>query len=282
MLRPFRVRQSVARRVEEPKKSVEVSAQLKRVPISLDELPTQRTRRGWMARTAVEAEALFACDDAMQDIFATARGGRDLRPEHLEEPCSKLIGSLAEVGVASWVDALRSHHDNTYRHCLVVTGVAVSFGQTLGFREADLARISVGGLLHDIGKALIPTELLDKNGALTEEERFIIETHPAKGREVMLKIGAFGPEVVDIVTSHHEFLDGSGYPNRMSGSEISDIIRLTTIADIYAALTEDRSYRPAMTAATALEILEGMGPKLDVPIVRAFCRFIRQSFADAG
>jgi DNA polymerase-3 subunit delta' len=67
--------------------------------------------------------------------------------------------------------------------------------------------------------------LLDKNGALTDEERCIIETHPTKGREVMLKIGAFGPEVVDIVTSHHEFLDGSGYPNRISGSEISDIIR---------------------------------------------------------
>ncbi|MEO6841409.1 MAG: HD domain-containing phosphohydrolase, partial [Bradyrhizobium sp.] len=165
---------------------------------------------------------------------------------------------------------VRRHHEGTYQHCLLVTGVAVDFGLSLGLPRADIERLHSAAMFHDIGKAKIPLAVLDKPGRLDPEERAMIETHPAAGYDVLKGTEGISAEILDAVRHHHEFLDGSGYPDRICASSISDVVRILTISDIFAALIEDRRYKAAMPRDQAYEIIRSMQGKLEGPLVAAF------------
>ena len=162
------------------------------------------------------------------------------------------------------------HHSQTYQHCLLVTGVAAAFGQQIGLGEADRRRLSHAGMLHDIGKARIPLAILEKPGPLDPDEWAVMRKHPEYGRDALDTASDLSAEMLDIVVHHHEYLDGSGYPHRLQGKEISDFVRIMTISDVFGALIERRSYKPPLSADAAYQILLDMGPKLDRDLVRAF------------
>jgi HD-GYP domain-containing protein (c-di-GMP phosphodiesterase class II) len=125
-------------------------------------------------------------------------------------------------------------------------------------------------MFHDIGKAKIPLAILDKPGRLDAEERALIETHPGAGYDLLKGNPGISPEILDAVRHHHEYLDGSGYPDALCAASISDIVRILTISDIFAALIEYRHYKPTMPRERAYEILQGMRGKLEMPLVAAF------------
>jgi putative nucleotidyltransferase with HDIG domain len=166
--------------------------------------------------------------------------------------------------------AVGCHHQASYRHCLFVTGFAVAFAQHLGMREDDQRRLTRAALLHDVGKAFVPVAILDKQGKLSDEELALIREHPQRGYDALAAQGGFPAEMLDVVLHHHELLDGTGYPNGLAGNQISDIVRLTTIVDFYAALVEKRAYRMPFTHAKAFSTMEGMGGKLDQQLLQAF------------
>ena len=165
---------------------------------------------------------------------------------------------------------MRRHHEGTYQHCLLVTGTAVAFGLNLGLAKADIERLYSAAMFHDIGKAKIPIAVLDKPGQLDAQERALIQTHPAAGYDVLKGTRGISAEILDAVRHHHEYLDGSGYPDALCAENISDLVRVMTISDIFAALIEDRRYKPSMPRAQAYEILCGMRGKLEGPLVTAF------------
>jgi putative nucleotidyltransferase with HDIG domain len=183
---------------------------------------------------------------------------------------SKIADSIAEDGLSNWLTTVRRHHEGTYQHCLLVTGVAVDFGLSLGMAKADVERLHLAAMFHDIGKARIPLAVLDKPGRLDDRERALIETHPAAGYDVLKGTAGISPEILDAVRHHHEYLDGSGYPDGLCAESIADIVRILTISDIFAALIEARTYKPTMPRETAYEILLGMKAKLERPLVEAF------------
>ena len=164
----------------------------------------------------------------------------------------RIADNIAEDGLSNWLETVRRHHEGTYQHCLLVMGVAVDFGLSLGLAKADIERLHTAAMFHDIGKAKIPLAVLDKPGRLDPQERALIETHPAAGYDVLKGTSGISPEVLDAVRHHHEYLDGSGYPDALSAESISDIVRMMTIADIFAALIESRSYKPGMPRGTGL------------------------------
>jgi HD-GYP domain-containing protein (c-di-GMP phosphodiesterase class II) len=135
-----------------------------------------------------------------------------------------------------------------------------------------MERLGLAAMLHDIGKASIPLAVLDKAGRLSDEERKLIETHPALGFEALDRTPGISREILDVVRHHHEYLDGSGYPDGLCGESISDLTRIVTISDIFAALIERRSYKPTMSREKAFEILRSMHDKLEMPLVSAFRR----------
>jgi HD-GYP domain-containing protein (c-di-GMP phosphodiesterase class II) len=146
----------------------------------------------------------------------------------------------------------------------------VDFGLSLGLARLDIERMYSAAMFHDIGKARIPLAVLDKPGRLDAEERALIETHPAAGYDVLKGNAGVSPEILDVVRHHHEYLDGSGYPDKLGAASISDIVRMMTISDIFAALIEHRHYKPPMPREQAYEIIKGMQGKLEQPLVAAF------------
>jgi len=140
----------------------------------------------------------------------------------------------------------------------------------IGFASPDVKRLGMAATLHDVGKAHIPRSVLDKPGCLDRGEEEIMRRHPAIGYELLKDIPGIGPEILNGVRHHHEYLDGSGYPDALMAPQISDLVRLLTISDIFAALIESRPYRPIMSRQNAYKILCGMDGKLERSLVKAF------------
>lgn len=158
----------------------------------------------------------------------------------------------------------------TAGHSERVARLAVKTGKALGMSEDDLTALERGGLLHDIGKLAVPAEILDKHEELTDEEEELMRQHTRKGAEILEPIPAYA-EVIPIVEQHHEWFDGSGYPDGLAGEEIDLKARVFTIADVYDALTSERPYRDAMPEAEAVALIrERSGTHFDPRIVDVF------------
>lgn len=215
-------------------------------------------------------EAASAGAASIASMFAAAVSGAPIDIRSAKSAGGRIAESIAENGLSDWLTTVRRHHEGTYQHCLLVTGIAVDFGLSLGMASGDIERLYSAAMFHDIGKAKIPLAVLDKPGRLDDRERVLIETHPAAGYEVLKSSPGISPEILDAVRHHHEFLDGSGYPDALCAESITDIVRILTISDIFAALIEHRTYKPTMPRETAYEILQGMNGKLEKPLVEAF------------
>ena len=213
---------------------------------------------------------IAAAQAVMVKMFEKLPAGTPLRFSDILEAEGKILRAIKRTSLREWLGAVGRHHTDSYRHCLFVTGFAVAFAQHLGMREDDQRRLMRAALLHDVGKAFVPVAILDKPGKLTDGEMQVMRMHPRLGHDALSAEGSFPPEMLDVVLHHHELLDGTGYPNRLRGDQISDIVRLTTIVDIYSALVEKRAYRLPFTHARAFAVMEEMGGKLDRHLLQAF------------
>jgi putative nucleotidyltransferase with HDIG domain len=215
-------------------------------------------------------EAVSAGATAIASMFSAVLSGGPIDAAAAKGAGARIADSIAEDGLCSWLDTVRRHHEGTYQHCLLVTGITVDFALSLGLAKPDIERLYSAAMFHDIGKAKIPLAILDKPGSLDAQERELIETHPAAGYEVLKGNAGISPEILDAVRHHHEYLDGSGYPDALCAANISDIVRILTISDIFAALIEHRHYKPNMPREKAYEIIRSMRGKLEGPLVAAF------------
>src|SRR5580692_2863902 len=202
-------------------------------------------------------EAATAGAVAITSMFSAVLSGKPIDVGNAKDAGRRIADNIAEDGLSSWLTTVRRHHEGTYQHCLLVTGIAVDFGLRLGLAQLDIERLYSAAMFHDIGKARISLAVLDKPGRLDPEERALIETHPAAGYEALNGTAGISLEVLDAVRHHHEYLDGSGYPDAICGPAISDIVRILTICDIFAALIEHRHYKPTMPREQAYEIIRG-------------------------
>ncbi|HLI99716.1 MAG TPA: HD domain-containing phosphohydrolase [Bradyrhizobium sp.] len=218
---------------------------------------------------AVKAETVD-CAKAFASMFSAVKYGKSINLSEAEGVTSQIITSIEQNGLNAWLDNVRRYHEGTFQHCLLVTGVAVGFALDTGFVDLDVKRLGISATLHDIGKARIPLSILDKPGHLDAGEDAIMKSHPVIGYELLRDIPGISPEILDGVRHHHEYLDGSGYPDALAGEQISDLVRLLTISDIFAALIESRPYRPPMSRQSAYKILCSMDGKLETALINAF------------
>jgi putative nucleotidyltransferase with HDIG domain len=177
----------------------------------------------------------------------------------------------AAVMLARLVD---SKDDYTHGHSLRVADLAGAIGVHLGLGDEDMKTLRVGALLHDLGKIAIDTEILTKRGLLTTEERSSMERHSREGAAIVRRLKGYD-RVADIILSHHEKLDGSGYPEGLQGRMIPFLTRIVTVADTFDAITSTRSYHALIDQNTALDtIYEGRGSQFDARIVDALRKVI--------
>jgi putative nucleotidyltransferase with HDIG domain len=210
-------------------------------------------------------------------IFGAAGSGKVVKRTEVDEATTSVMAAIADAGIRQWLEIVWKYDDVTYQHCLSVTGLAAEFAASLRFTKSDQQHLIRGALLHDIGKAKIPPAILNKPGPLTSEERAVMRTHAGIGYALLREQGDYEPELLEVVLRHHELLDGSGYPDGLTGSQINDLVRLVTICDVYTALIERRPYRQMMSPAQAFQVLREMEGKLEGALVQAFAQVAEKS-----
>jgi response regulator RpfG family c-di-GMP phosphodiesterase len=170
----------------------------------------------------------------------------------------------------AFVETIEARDPYTKQHSASVSTYAMSIASASGCSQEEIAKLNVSGNLHDIGKIGIPDSILLKPGQLTDEEFEIIKKHPVIGSNIIGHFGMWTDEQ-SIIRHHHERLDGKGYPDRLKGEEIPLLSRMLSVADVYDALTTDRSYRKKMSDDVAVKIIrENAGGQFDPKIVDVF------------
>jgi putative nucleotidyltransferase with HDIG domain len=225
---------------------------------------------GWWVAHAVEVAGigLVGIPAALDLRHSTASRPLmgDLRAEDLVADEEAFLGGR----VHALMLRLAEKDGSTEGHTRRVATLAVQVGERLGLPADRLRLLALGGLLHDMGKLAVPDAILNKPGKLTDEEFGVIRGHPVWGRELLREIGGFPPLVLELVESHHERLDGKGYPNRAEAGRLDLEVRILTVADVYDALTADRVYRDAWPTERALKLLDDdAGSAFDAACVAA-------------
>jgi putative nucleotidyltransferase with HDIG domain len=219
------------------------------------------------ARRVAEGELSTRSGVSGEDEIGTLGIAFDAMTERLQRQNLATIKALTS--------AIDARDPYTMGHSLRVGQLAMEIGREMGLEETKLRHLEIGGYLHDIGKIGVRDAVLLKPGALDPEEREAIERHPSIGLEILAHV-ELPPDVIEFVGSHHEKLNGSGYPAHLHEEQISVVPRIAAVADIYDALTTDRPYRPGMGIPKALSILgeEADQGKLDHSVVAALERVI--------
>ncbi|MBQ9982966.1 MAG: HD domain-containing protein [Lachnospiraceae bacterium] len=188
-----------------------------------------------------------------------AQNDKEINLEELFSSANEIMaGETNTYHLMDILSNIRYFDDSTYAHSLNVAMLANVLGRWLHFGEKDLRTLTVAGMLHDIGKVLIPAEIIQKPGQLTEEEYQTIKTHPMQGYR-LLKRKNVDENIARAALLHHEKCDGSGYPLGLKGDKINDIAKIITIVDIYEAMTADRCYRDGLCPFHVIKMLEDEG-----------------------
>ncbi len=183
------------------------------------------------------------------------------------------IRNMFTQTVRALASAIDARDPSTKKHSEHVSGIAVEIGQVMSLSEQQLEQLEWAGLLHDIGKIGIRDDVLLKPERLTREERMLMNEHPAKGEEILKDVDQLANER-PLIRHHHEWYNGSGYPDRLIGEEIPLLARVLHVADAFEAMTASRPYRPIPLSTTeALEELHRYaGIQFDPNVVEAFAK----------
>jgi putative nucleotidyltransferase with HDIG domain len=211
------------------------------------------------------------------------RYAADLRETFKQERARSLQLSRSYTAtVRALAGAVEARDAYTGKHAERVAAYGIELARALGMARPEAPEIEFGFLLHDIGKVAIPDRILYKPGSLSDEERALMNRHPVIGAEIVSGI-EFLTEAAQVVRSHHERWDGSGYPDGLCGDEIPVAARVFAVADVFDALTTDRPYRPASTLAEARDIIRReSGSHFDPRVVDAFNAIDNETFIRIG
>jgi putative nucleotidyltransferase with HDIG domain len=201
--------------------------------------------------------------------FTKLRAQRNLAD--LQRRIARLENSFYDI-VGRWAQSIESKDAYTLGHCERVADYACALARDVGFDDITMFWFRIGALLHDVGKIAVPSEILNKPGRLTPEERTAMELHASAGATMLGDID-FPWDVIPMVRGHHERWDGTGYPDRLAGEGIALSARITCIADVFDALTTDRPYRAGFTREQALAMMAADSGKMFDPDL--FARFER-------
>jgi putative nucleotidyltransferase with HDIG domain len=194
--------------------------------------------------------------------LASLAMGNAARFAHLEEAFLQTVEVLA--------NALDSSDETTSGHAREVADIAAAVGRALGMGEEDLRTVELAGMFHDIGKAGVGTDIVNKPGPLSDKEMREMQRHPEIGASILAPVEFLRP-VLPIIHAGHERWDGRGYPDGLSGEDIPLAARVLFVCDAYHAMTSDRSYRKALSEDEALRRLqEAAGTQFDPNVIRVF------------
>ncbi len=210
---------------------------------------------------------------AVTSLFNEARMGKALDADS----CRPLVEDIAasvwrNPGAIVSLARLKTHDDYSYMHSMAVCALMVALGRQLGMDEAQAREAGLAGLLHDMGKAMMPLEVLNKPGKLTDAEFDIMKTHPRRGHDLLVEGRGVGPEVLDVCLHHHERPDGKGYPEGLAGAALTRIARMGAVCDVYDAITSNRPYKAGWDPADSIAKMASWKEQFDAEVFQAFVK----------
>ncbi|GFM84621.1 cyclic di-GMP phosphodiesterase [Pseudomonas cichorii] len=248
-------------------------------PVNKSKTPSSPPRQNQPCELAEEIgyarELCLRSKAAVARIFSDVRMGRIAELEDMGDLIDDISDSLARHPDALLSLArLRSADEYTYMHSVAVAGLMIALARQLALPESLVKEAGLAGLLHDVGKLAIPSAILSKPGKLSDEEFAIVRKHPELGCQLLGESKHFSPRVLDVCLHHHERFDGSGYPDRLAGSQISLFARMGAICDVYDAITSDRPYKACWSPAESISRMAEWTGHFDEKIFQAFVKCV--------
>ncbi len=260
----------VAPRRELQAKTVPASAADAATPAAATSKPPTREFRDELAQAA---NVCHKARGAVLEMFSEARLGKALDAEG----CMPLVDDIARSvyrnpGALVSLARLKTADDYTYMHSVAVCALMVALGRQLGHDEAFCREAGLAGLLHDLGKAAMPLEVLNKPGKLTDDEFAVMKTHPVRGHEMLQEARGAPPAAMDVCLHHHERIDGTGYPHRLQGDAFTRLARMGAVCDVYDAITSNRPYKSGWDPAVSIARMASWKGHFDEGVFAAFVK----------
>lgn len=201
----------------------------------------------------VAKETLAKAKQATIEMFEEARMGNSVSVQDVEPLVDEISQSVMRNSSAMLsITRIKSIDDYTYLHSVAVCALMIALGKQMNY-QGDFHSLGMAGLLHDVGKTGIPEDVLNKPGKLTDEEFELIKGHPYHGWKVLKESSGVDEIALDVCLHHHERVDGTGYPDKISGDKLSLVARMGAVCDVYDAITSERCYKKGWDPADALK-----------------------------
>ncbi len=213
--------------------------------------------------------------EAVVSMFTDARMGKAVSAEFAMPLVEEISSSVSRnEGALISLVRLKSQDDYTYMHSVAVCALMVSLARELNLSEREIKQAGLAGLLHDIGKAAIPLDILNKPGSLNDNEFNLIKMHPEHGHAMLLEGNITDPVALDVVLNHHEKIDGTGYPNKLNGDQISLYAKMGAVCDVYDAITSNRPYKAGWEPGVSLQRMAQWTNHFDTNVFKAFVKSV--------
>jgi len=213
--------------------------------------------------------------EAITSMFNEARMGKAVNVESAVSLVEEITSSIMRnPGALIGLARLKTKDDYTYMHSVAVCALMVSLARQLGLSDEQTRESGLAGLLHDVGKMAIPLDILNNPGKLTDNEFDMVKEHPVAGHRMLLEGGAVGEIALEVCLHHHEKMDGTGYPNQLSGHNISLFARMGAVCDVYDAVTSNRPYKQGWCPSESLRKMAEWEGHFDKNIFQAFVKCV--------
>jgi putative nucleotidyltransferase with HDIG domain len=213
---------------------------------------------------------------ALTEMFHEARMGKAISTEKAQNLVEDIaLSVMRNSGALIGLARLKTANDYTYMHSVAVCALMVSLARQLGLSDEVAREAGAAGLFHDIGKMAVPAGILDKPGKLTDEEFVSIKQHPRSGYEMLKEVSGISEMTLDVCLHHHEKVDGSGYPDKLTGDQISIYAKMGAVCDVYDAITSNRPYKDGWCPAESLsKMAEWSKGHFDEKVFQAFVKSV--------
>lgn len=212
---------------------------------------------------------------AVMEMFGDARMGKALDFEQAENLVADISDSvMRHPNALISLARLKRADEYTYMHSVAVCALMIALARQLGMPSAQVREVGLAGMLHDIGKMGVPSEILNKPGKLTDSEFVTVREHPEAGGRILLAGKQVSAVVLDVCLHHHEKVDGSGYPHRLAGEQISLPAKMGAICDVYDAVTSNRPYKVGWEPAESIRKMAEWTGHFDQAVFKAFVKTV--------
>ncbi len=211
--------------------------------------------------------------EAVVSMFQEARMGKAIEAEAAAPLVEEISNSvMRNPGALISLARLKTADDYTFMHSVAVCALMIALARQLGLDEQQTREAGMAGLLHDLGKAMMPLEVLNKPGKLTNEEFALIKTHPEEGYKLLLDGKGVTETIKDVCLHHHEKVDGTGYPKGLNGDTMSLFAKMGAVCDVYDAITSNRPYKAGWDPAESIKRMAEWKGHFDPTVFQAFVK----------